>query len=166
MANPGAPDATTTRTLENGAIELRASKIRQEGTRAPDFAFTTLDGKTISSGMLKGKVVVLNFWFIGCPICNSHKPFLNSLREAFAEEENVVFVAATADAGRDVNRYLQEHPLDYIQTANAGAVLKKFAFSGYPKNIVISKTGKIVYWRTSVTAWESFEAVIRTEAQK
>jgi len=44
---------------------------------------------------------------------------------------------------------------------DAEALLKSFVFAGYPKNIVIDRRGKIVYWRSTVHAWEKFESVIR-----
>jgi hypothetical protein len=44
--------------------------------------------------------------------------------------------------------------------------MSKFAFSGYPKNIVIDKHGTIVYWRSTIKAWEKFESVVRTELAK
>ena len=77
-----------------------------------------------------------------------------------------VFIAVTADTPREVERFAKTEPLDYIQTAGAEAELKKFVFSGYPKNIVISKKGEIVYWRGNVFAWDKFEAVVRTELAK
>ena len=53
-----------------------------------------------------------------------------------------------------------------VQAAGAGTELKKFSFSGYPRNIVVSKAGEIVYWRTTVKAWDKFEAVVREELAK
>jgi hypothetical protein len=49
---------------------------------------------------------------------------------------------------------------------DAKPTLDSFAFSGYPKNIVIDKNGKIVYWRSLIHAWDKFESVIRAELEK
>ena len=166
MANPSYPDATVIKTLDDGTIEFRLQKIPQEGMRAPEFAFRTLDGKTISSAELRGKVVVLNFWFIGCHVCRALKPELNKFKLKFSDRNDIVFVAATADPADEVVPFLKKEPFDYIQTADADAELRKFVFNGYPKNIVISKTGEIVYWRTTLRAWERFESVVRAELAK
>src|SRR3982750_1650198 len=53
MANPSLPDATATRTLEDGSVEFRLAKVPQEDVPAGDFLITTLDGKRISSADLK-----------------------------------------------------------------------------------------------------------------
>src|SRR5215211_5803875 len=67
MANFHYPDRTIVKTLGDGTIEFHLQKIPQEGALAPQFSVKTLDGKTLTSADLKGKVVVLSFWFIGCP---------------------------------------------------------------------------------------------------
>jgi len=166
MANPHYPDATTVKTLDDGTVEFRLQKIPQEGMKAPDFAFTTLDGKMISAADLRGKVIVLNFWFIGCHVCRAIKPELNKFKTKFEGRDDIVFIAATADPPAEVAKFAKTEPLDYIQTAGAGFDLKKFSFSGYPRNIVISKTGEIVYWRTTVKAWDKFESVVRSAAER
>lgn len=166
MANPSYPDATLMKTLDDGTVEFRLQKIPQEGMRAPDFVFTSLDGKSVSASDLRGKVVVLNFWFIGCPVCRAMKPRLNEFKKKFEGRDDVVFIAATADPPGEVARYARTEQLDYVQAAGAGTELKKFFFSGYPRNIVVSKAGEIVYWRTTVKAWDKFEAVVREELAK
>jgi thiol-disulfide isomerase/thioredoxin len=102
---------------------------------------------------LKGKVVVLNFWFIGCAVCRAMKPLLDDFKAKFSDNDNVVFLAMTADPAGAVKDYLQKEPFHYIQAADAKAALDSFAFAGYPKNIVISKTGEIIYWRSVIRAW-------------
>lgn len=166
MANFHYKDATLVRTLEDGTVEFRLQKVPQEGMAAPVIAAKTIDGKAIRPEDLKGKVVVLNFWFIGCAVCRSHHPKLNDLKAKFAGRDDVVFLAATFDTEGDVKKYLAKEKFDYMQVADADPLLKTFRFSGYPRNIVVSRTGEIVYWRTSITAWDKFESVIRNELAK
>lgn len=166
MANPSYPDATITRVLGDGTTELRTQKIPQEGTPAPSFVFQTIDGKTITAADLKGKVVVLNFWFIGCAICHAMKPQLNTFMTKFDGRDDIVFIAATADPAGEVEKYAKKESFNYIQAANAGTELKKFVISNYPKNVVISKSGEIVYWRSTIKAWDKFESVVKGELEK
>ena len=46
------------------------------------------------------------------------------------------------------------------------ALVKLFDFVGFPRNLVIGRDGKIVYWRSTIHAWEKFESVIREEVAK
>lgn len=166
MANFHYPDRTLIRTLEDGTTEFRLQKIPQEGMQVPDVSFQTVDGRRITMSELRGKVAVLNFWFIGCPVCLAHKPKLNELRSKFADNDRVVFLAATADTAADVRKFLAKERFDYLQAVDADTALKKFVFSGYPKNIVISKAGEVVYWRSTIAAWNKFETVINEELAK
>ncbi len=166
MANYQYPDKTLMKTLADGTVEFRLQKIPQEGMAAPHFSVKTLDGKTLSLAELKGKVVVLTFWFIGCPACLNMEPKLNNFKAKFAGNDNVVFIAMTPDPAADVRKYLTKERFDYTQAADAKDVMESFVFGVYPKNIVIDKDGKIVYWRSTVNAWDKFESVVRGELAK
>jgi thiol-disulfide isomerase/thioredoxin len=166
LANPHYKDRTLIRTLEDGTIEFRLQKVPQEGMKSPSFAVRSLSGEIVESSDLRGKVLVLNFWFIGCPVCRAEMPHLNLLKEKFNGEERVEFVAMTADPASTVKNFLEGNEFTYRQVADAQKVLDSFVFSGYPRNIVISKTGEIVYWRTTVKAWNEFESVVRSELAK
>jgi peroxiredoxin len=166
MANFHYPDATVVKTLADGTIEFRLQKIPQEGMTSPEFSVKTLDGKTISTLDLKGKVVVLNFWFIGCPACLGMEPKLNDLRAKFSGNDDVVFLAMTTDSATAVKKYLSKEKFDYLQGVDAKNAMDAFVFAGFPKNIVIDRTGKIVYWRSTIKAWDKFESVVRAEAAK
>lgn len=163
MANFHYPDATVVKKFDDGRVEFRLQKVPQEGMSAPNFSVRTLDGKTISLADLRGKVVVLSFWFIGCPACRGMEPKLNEFKAKFADREDVVFLAMTTDSGEDVRKYRAKERFDYVQAVEAEAAMKSFVFGGYPKNIVIDKTGEIVYWRSTIKAWDKFESVVRSE---
>ncbi len=165
MANSNYPDATIIRILDDGVKEFRLQKIPQEGMSAPSFAVRTLDGQNISLAELRGKVVVLSFWFIGCPACRAMEPSLNEFKSRFASNE-VVFLAMTTDPKDQLEKYLKKERFDYAQAFDARAAMSNFAFRGFPKNIVIDKQGKIVYWRSTVRAWDKFESVVRAELAK
>lgn len=165
MANFNYPDATIIKFLDDGTKEFRLQKIPQEGMSAPQFSVRTLDGQRITLADLRGKVVVLNFWFIGCPACRSMEPPLNAFKARFAGSD-VVFLAMTTDSKDELEKYLKKERFDYLQAFDARDAMSQFSFRGFPKNIVIDKEGKIVYWRTTVKAWDKFESVIRTELAK
>lgn len=166
MANYHIPDRTLMRTLPDGTVEFRLQKVPQEGGAAPAIEGISLNGELLSPAELKGKVVVLNFWFIGCPSCNYEMPKLNAIKAKFIERRDIVFIAVAPDAESAVKKYLSANKFDYRMIADGKSLLKTFGFGGYPKNIVIDKQGRIVYWRSTIKAWDKFESVIRTELDR
>ena len=166
MANFHLPDRTLMRTLEDGTVEFRLQKIPQEGAAMPQLSVETLDGQTVTTEDLKGKVIVLNFWFIGCPACMYEMPKLNEIAAKFASEDTVIFLAMTTDPEHQVKKFLAREKFDYRIAADAGPAMKSFVYSGFPKNIVIGKDGTIVYWRSPIHAWGKLESVIRGELAK
>jgi peroxiredoxin len=48
------------------------------GDEMPEFKLKTLDGKTVSSEDLYGKVVLINFFATWCGPCNTELPFVES----------------------------------------------------------------------------------------
>ena len=114
------------------------------GVPAPDFTATTIDNERIELSKLRGKVVVLNFWFTRCQPCISEIPGLNKLVELYAGKK-VTFISITYDSTETVMRFLKQHPFKFKIVANNDTVRRYIfkLFSAWPYTIIINKEGKI-----------------------
>jgi peroxiredoxin len=115
---------------------------------APAFDVTTIDGKSLTAAALRGKVVVLNFWYIGCAPCQREIPELNRTVAAFAGRDDVVFLAPTSDKRERLVPFLSEHELKYQVVPDAAALNIVFEVRGHPTHIVIDRKGRVV-WRSA-----------------
>jgi len=165
LANP-AKDPATQGFTEDGDVEFKIARPEQEGTEAPMFEAWTVDGKPVKADDMKGKVVVLNFWFIGCPACMGERLDLNELQAKFKDDPNALFLMIAPDTAQAIRQYRAQYPMNYQLIGSARSLVKLYNFEGFPKNIVIGKDGKIAYWRTTVHAWDKFESVIKSELAK
>ncbi len=120
------------------------SKSFVTGTFPTNFKEKTIRGNRIELDKLKGKVVVLNFWFVGCPPCRMEIPELNELTKEFAGKE-VVFVGVALDEKADVEQFLVNTPFDYQQIASGRTIASQYGIKGYPTHAVLDKTGKVVF---------------------
>lgn len=109
---------------------------------APDFELKDLQGNSWSLKALRGKVVVLNFWFTTCSPCIQEMPELNGLVKAY-DNKNVVFLGLTFNDAARVNRFLQDHSFSYTLLPGSGEVDKKYHIVSWPISIVIDKEGTI-----------------------
>lgn len=109
---------------------------------APDFSVTEISGNRWSLSALRGKIVVLNFWFTSCSPCIRELPELNQLVLA-NKDKDVVFLGLTYNDAELVNAFLQKRKFNYTIIPNSSAVDKAFHVTAWPTSIVIDQNGII-----------------------
>ena len=132
------------------AISALAQQNLQVGQAAPDFAATTIDGRSVNLKDLQGKVVVLTFWSTRCAICHSEFPKLNQVVQRYAGKD-VVFLAPTMENAAKVQPYLQKNQVSPTVLTNGFGLVMKYADlskdgaikMGFPAYYVIDKNGQI-----------------------
>ena len=70
------------------------------GAQVPEFEARSIDGRKINSELLKGKVTILNFWFIACPPCVAEIPGFNAIVEKFGTDQ-INYIAIGRDNKKD-----------------------------------------------------------------
>jgi peroxiredoxin len=116
---------------------------------APEFAFKGLNGKRYSLAHLKGKVVVLNFWYTQCGGCIQEMPKLNELTQSYSGKD-VVFLAITFDDKAKVNAFLAKKAFDYTIIPNARKSCVDYDLDGYPTSVVIDRNGIVRFITDSI----------------
>ncbi|GAB4251568.1 MAG: hypothetical protein Kow00109_27270 [Acidobacteriota bacterium] len=121
-----------------------ATTTLQKGRPAPEFHVTDLQGRVFDSRALRGRVAVLNFWFIACPPCRVEIPGLNRLVARYRHEE-VVFLAFAADASQPLQAFLAVHPFDYAVIPDATPIAERFGIDGAPTHVVLDRDWRVVH---------------------
>lgn len=121
--------------------KLAAPQLNQP---APHFEVKDLKGNTYKLEDLKGKVVVLNFWFVECKPCVSEIPELNELVIEF-QKEGVVFMALGLNKAEQMKKFLKKTPFNYQVVPDAMEVATQFGVDGFPTSVVIDQEGVIRY---------------------
>ena len=113
------------------------------------FAGTTEHGDAVSSKDYAGKVVVVNFWYAGCPPCRVEASDLESLYKKYAAQ-NVGFLGVNLyDSASTALGFARDHGVTSpsVLDRDTGSVL--LAFSGTvppkatPTTLVIDKKGRV-----------------------
>jgi thiol-disulfide isomerase/thioredoxin len=71
-----------------------------------------IDGSTKSFSDFKGKLLVINFWYINCGPCIAEMPYLNDLVNQY-QNENVNFLALSFDTNQDIKSFLEKTDFKY-----------------------------------------------------
>lgn len=123
-----------------------------EGAKpAPSLRVTSLRGEELDLAALRGKVVVLNFWFIGCIPCIVEIPGLNQLVEEF-KGKDVVFIAFALDGEKSLRLFLKDKPFNYHIIPESREVAKQYDIRAFPAHVIIDKTGNMTHFLTGGSA--------------
>ena len=126
--------------------EKKITKKNKLGTDFPEFDLLDLNGNRLTKKELKGKVLVLNFWFIGCSPCEMERPSLNDLTKVYSDNKDVVFISFAKNDKEQLIKLLAENPILYNVVPTDNDFIKtKFEINAYPVNIIIGKDGKCFY---------------------
>ncbi len=124
--------------------------VTKIGQQMPDFTMTTIDGKTIRSIDLKGKVIMLQFTASWCGVCRKEMPHIESeIWQKHKDNPNFVLYGIDLDEPLEkVVKFAGDIPVTYPLTLDPkGAIFYQFAEkgAGVTRNVIIDKTGKIVF---------------------
>jgi len=139
------------RRLEAAPKPIESNGFRNK-KKIDAFSEKDMKGLRIDSKELKGKIVVLNFWFINCPPCRHERPYLNQLVKEYAADSNIVFVAIALDDKRQLETFLKENPFSYRVIPNGGGIAKDNDVDQYPTHVILDKEGKIIFNTVSYNA--------------
>lgn len=114
-AEPNIYDVTGDTNVEGGAIAPVESIGIEQGEAAPDFELETLNGEQFKLSDLKGKKVILNFWYTWCPPCREEMPEMQKFYEEFGEEVEIIAVNLTymEKSEQDVHDFIDEFSFTY-----------------------------------------------------
>lgn len=115
-----------------------------DGSKIDELNLEDINGTKFNLENLKGKVIVLNFWFTQCKPCVAEIPELNRLKEKY-KNQGVEFFAITWNNKESLDKFMLTHKLDFNIIPNGQLIIDKFKIPHYPYNIVLDINGKIVY---------------------
>ena len=127
----------------------------------PTFKAKALDSTELDLAALRGKVVVLNFWFIGCAYCEVERSGLNQLVKAY-KDKDVVFISIALDKPEALRSFLVKKPFDYLIVAEGEKLAAKYEIISYPTHVIIDRNGLIALRSNGAdaTIWQDLRVVV------
>ncbi|MDD4971445.1 MAG: TlpA disulfide reductase family protein [Paludibacter sp.] len=120
------------------------------GEQAPNFSMKLTNGKTVKLSDLKGKVVMLQFTASWCSVCRKEMPFIErDIWQKHKSNPNFSLMAIDRDEPREtVLKFAKAIPITYPIGLDPHAdifALYAAREAGITRNVIIDKTGKIVF---------------------
>ena len=131
----GAPAVLASlRTLARGSAPLEG------GGLAPGFALPTTDGRSLSLEELRGRPVVINFWYAGCPPCQQEMPLLQ--RAADQHPDVAVLLVNYRDAAATARDFARRRQIRApVLLDQDGRVAASYRVSGFPTTVFVRADG-------------------------
>ena len=120
------------------------------GDQVPEFSTTLLNGKKISTADFKGKVVMLQFTASWCSVCREEMPFIErDIWQKQQKNKDFVLIGVDLDEPLEkVKKFQEDIKVTYPMALDPGGnIFGLFAEkkAGVTRNVILDKTGKIVY---------------------
>ncbi|MGE3465375.1 MAG: TlpA disulfide reductase family protein [Pyrinomonadaceae bacterium] len=137
----------------------------------PEFVSAAMNGEKVDTRALRGKVVVLNLWFINCPNCLAEIKMLNALVDEYKADSDVVFLAPAASSKNELAKFLAKNPFKYqVIPDAANIILGQFGTPDkdgeisipFPMHVVLDREGNVA---VKAPGMKGIEAV-RSELKK
>lgn len=137
----------------------------QAASEAP--AFTTLDGKKIAPGELRGKLVLVNFWATSCGICLQEMPdLIATYRRYRSRGLEVIAVAMYYDEPEQIRAYMAKHNLPFpVVFDRDGALAREFeGVRATPTTFLIDRSGKRISKTVGIIDFDKLRAFLESAA--
>lgn len=108
-----------------------------------------INGNKLKSKDLKGKVLVINYWFINCKPCRMEMPELNELVKEYKDSANVKFIGISLDDRSAIRDFIKLSPFDYQLVANGRPDAEKYGVTSYPTHAIIDGEGRVYFHTVS-----------------
>lgn len=123
---------------------------------SPAWVLKDVNGNTVSSESLKGKVVVLDFWATWCGPCKRSFPAMQMAVNKFKDNPDVQFLfihtweKGAGDATAAAKKYIDDNKYPFrvlmdLKDPETGSnnVVESFGISGIPTKFILDKNGNI-----------------------
>ena len=116
-----------------------------EGTPAPEWSLPTLTGDTIRLADLKGKVVLLDFFYKSCAPCCAAMPILQSLYDKYKDKGFVMLGIDPIDDPEEdeMADFLAKRGISYTILFSERELSDTYRIGGYPTLYFLDREGKI-----------------------
>lgn len=129
------------------AVAAAGWLARERPAPAPEVAFATIAGETLTTTSMRGKVLLVNFWATSCVPCVKEMPRLAELhRRRHREGLETIAVAMRYDPPNHVVRFAEQNALPFRVALDPLGELARFFGDVQltPTTFVIDRGGRIV----------------------
>ena len=130
--------------FEQPVAEMTLRFLR-DPVQIDDLAMQDLDGETLSTADLRGKVTLVNYWATWCGPCRQEIPHLVELQDHYGDQLQVIGISTDEGDPANVRAFAQEFRMNYPVVMATPEINRQFpGVFALPTSFVVDTEGRIV----------------------
>ncbi|MDH4193996.1 MAG: TlpA family protein disulfide reductase [Nitrospirota bacterium] len=130
------------------------------GTSLPAFRLNTLQGLSIESKALAGRVLILNFWASWCGPCKEEMPSLERLRQKFSPGQLQILAVTTENRPQEIQAFWQQLELRFDVLLDEQEELSQaLMVRNLPTTVIVDAYGNLTGRVMGPREWDNTETV-------
>jgi peroxiredoxin len=149
-------------TSEEQADTSLVLEREEQWGNAPDFSAVKVGGGEFKLSSLKGKVILLNFWSVGCPVCKIEIPVFRGLYDKY-NDKGLEIVGVCLDRETIVKTFAKQMKINYTLVLANREIAREYRreILFIPVTFVIDKEGNIAEKHVGYTPKSTLEREIK-----
>ena len=128
--------------------------------QAPALQLPALDGGSLDLAMLRGKVVLVNFWATWCPPCVEEIPSLQRLYRRLQPHGLEILAVDVGETVATMREFLADKPVEFpVLMDSDGEALRRWGIYAFPTTLVLDRHHRIRYAVFGAFDWSSQEVI-------
>jgi thiol-disulfide isomerase/thioredoxin len=130
---------------------------------APEFKLTSLDGKPVSLGDFKGKVVLLNFWASWCGPCRAEIPDLVTLQDKYKDHLQIIGLVVDDEDEETIRVFMNTFGMNYPVAIVPADLRRQYGgIPALPTSFLLDAEGRVVQKHEGLRDPVLYEVEIRS----
>ncbi len=129
-----------------GAYDVRLLTPIKKKPPALDFLLEDMNGKSWQLSALKGKVVVINFWAVSCPVCRVEMPTLEKFWQRMRKVDVQVLTIHVGHTEQEIRDFIRQYDLKLpVLHDPSKKISRSWGVFNLPVTFVLDTEGKLAY---------------------
>lgn len=122
-----------------------SSNLLSIGTPAPYFESKNIDDELVKSSDFRGKIVLLDWWYVGCKPCIKSINDIQKIQEELGEDSFTIIGMNPISKPRAIKHFKKKFGYKHIVVIPDERVKNAYNIRAYPTLYLIGKNGRIIF---------------------